>query len=118
MTSSGMSALWFVAVVAMIPLALWLLKRTPLGRGAGAPGVMRQVGSLPLSPSQRVVTIEVGEGDDKRWLVLGVSAQQITTLHTMDAQPAKADAAGAVTPFAQLLERLQAPLRKGVTNGD
>ena len=57
---------------------MWLLKRTPLGRGAGMPGVMRQVGALPLSPSQRVVTIEVGDGEGKRWLVLGVTAQSIT----------------------------------------
>jgi flagellar protein FliO/FliZ len=118
MASGGMSALWFVAVIAMIPLALWLLKRTSLGRGAGSAGVMRQVGSLPLSPSQRVVTIEVGEGEDKRWLVLGVSPQSITTLHTMDAQEAQADALASITPFAQLLTRLQVPMRKGVANGD
>jgi len=118
MASGGLSLLWFVAVIALIPLALWALKRTPLGRGAGSPGVMRQVGALPLSPSQRVVTIEVGEGEDKRWLVLGVTAQSITTLHTMDAQEAEADASAPITPFAQLLTRLQAPLRKGVANGD
>ena len=49
MTADGLrSLLWFVAIVALIPVALWLLKRTPLG-GAGGAGVMRSVATLPLS---------------------------------------------------------------------
>ena len=47
--------LWFGAVIALIPLALWLLKRTPLGGGAGS-GPVRHVAVLPLSASQRVAT--------------------------------------------------------------
>lgn len=83
------SLLWFIAIIALIPVALWLLKRTPAGArlsGAGAGGVMRSVAALPLSPSQRIVTVEVGQGDERRWLVLGVTAQSITTLHTMAPQ--------------------------------
>ena len=56
------SLLWFIAIVALIPLALWLLKRTPMG-GAGGQGVMRSVAALPLSASQRIVTVEVGQGE-------------------------------------------------------
>jgi flagellar protein FliO/FliZ len=74
--------LWFGAVVALIPLALWLLKRTPLGGGAGS-GPMRHVAVLPLSASQRVAIVEVGSGAARRWLVLGVSTQSINTLHTL-----------------------------------
>ena len=74
----------------LIPLALWLLKRTPLGGGAGS-GPLRSVAVLPLSASQRVAIVEVGSGAARRWLVLGVSAQSITTLHTMEPQ-ADADA--------------------------
>ena len=77
--------IWFIAIIAMIPLALWLLKRTPMGGGAGN-GMLRSVAALPLSTSQRIVTVEVGQGDARRWLVLGVTAQSITTLHTMDPQ--------------------------------
>ncbi|MES2229531.1 MAG: FliO/MopB family protein [Burkholderiaceae bacterium] len=108
MGSSGLSALlWFVAIVAMIPVALWLLKRTPMG-GAASGGLMRSVAALPLSASQRIVTIEVGQGDARRWLVLGVTAQSITTLHTMEPQPdAPAGATPAVPAFAQLLGRLR-----------
>jgi flagellar protein FliO/FliZ len=103
------SLLWFVAIVVMIPLALWLLKRTPMG-GATSAGVMRSVAALPLSQNQRIVTIEVGQGDERRWLVLGVTAQNITTLHTMlpsTAPPADAGQLAEVPPFAQLLARLR-----------
>lgn len=102
------SVLWFVAILALIPLALWLLKRTPAG-GAGAQGVMRTVAVLPLSPSQRLLTVEVGQGEARRWLVLGQTAQQITTLHEMAPQDVAAapGAAPPAMPFAQLLARLQ-----------
>jgi flagellar protein FliO/FliZ len=102
------SLLWFVAIVVMIPLALWLLKRTPMG-GAASNGVMRSVAALPLSASQRIVTVEVGAGDERRWLVLGVTAQSITTLHTMapQAAPVDGDLAPALPPFARMLARLR-----------
>ena len=109
MPSSGLnSLLWFIAIIVMIPVALWLLKRTPMGGGAGH-GAMRSVAALPLSTNQRIVTIEVGQGDERRWLVLGVTAQSITTLHTMTPQPDAAlpPAGPAVPPFAQLLNRLK-----------
>ncbi len=82
---SLMPLVWFVAIIAMIPLALWLLKRTPIGAGQ-AQGMMRSVATLPISQNQRLVTVEVGQGDERRWLVLGVSAGSITTLHDMPAQ--------------------------------
>ena len=108
MVSSGLnSLLWFIAIIAMIPCALWLLKRTPMG-GGGGNGVMRSVAALPLSASQRIVTVEVGQGDERRWLVLGVTAQSITTLHTMAPQVEDAAAAAPTTPvFAQLLSKLR-----------
>jgi flagellar protein FliO/FliZ len=99
--------LWFGAVVVLIPLALWLLKRTPLGGGAGS-GPLRHVAGLPLSASQRVAIVEVGSGAERRWLVLGVSAQAIHTLHTMAPQdPPNAAAAEPAASFAQLLTRLK-----------
>ena len=100
------SLLWFLAILALIPLALWLLKRTPAG-GAGASGLLRTVAVLPLAPNQRVVTIEVGSGEERRWLVLGVTGQQITTLHSMAPQDEAAATPATDSPFAQLLGRLQ-----------
>ena len=86
MLASGLnSLLWFVAIVAAIPVALWLLKRTPIG-GAAAGGVLKSIAVLPLAANQRIVTVEVGRGEERRWLVLGVTPQGITTLHTMAPQ--------------------------------
>ena len=100
------SLLWFVAILALIPAALWLLKRTPAG-GAGAGG-MRAVAVLPLSTSQRIVTVEVGSGDSRCWLVLGVTPGSISTLHTMLPQDeALPPMPAPSTAFAQLLSRLR-----------
>jgi flagellar protein FliO/FliZ len=102
------SVLWFCAIVALIPVTLWFLKRTPLGGGAGA-GVMKSIAMLPLSTSQRIVTVEVGSGAERRWLVLGVTPGSITTLHTMAPQEAAAPPSpGQVHPaFAQILGRFR-----------
>ena len=100
------SLLWFVAILALIPVALWLLKRTPAGGGT-ANGLMRTVAVLPLAPNQRVVTVEVGRGDARRWLVLGITGQQITTLHSMAPQDEAVVAPPTASPFAQLFDRLQ-----------
>jgi flagellar protein FliO/FliZ len=112
MTSAGWtSLLWFAAIVALIPAALWLLKRTPIGAFGGASGqpLLRNVAQLPLSPSQRIVTVEVGQGESRRWLVLGVTPNSIRTLHTMEPQSdlSPLAAAPALTTFAQLLGRLR-----------
>ena len=108
MTAGWTSLLWFVAIIAMIPAALWLLKRTPMG-GAGGQGVMRTVAVLPVGNHQRLMTVEVGTGEDRRWLVLGVTAQAISTLHTMAPQadtPAPQGMPFNETPFGQLMARL------------
>ena len=108
MVASGLnSLLWFIAIIALIPCALWLLKRTPMGGGA-AQGGLRSVAALPLSANQRIVTVEVGQGESRRWLVLGVTAQSITTLHTMAPQGEAAAPVMPVAPaFAQLLGKLR-----------
>jgi len=107
MASGGLtSLLWFIAILALIPLALWLLKRTPVG-GAGGGNVLRSVAALPLSASQRIVTVEVGTGEARRWLVLGVTPGSITTLHTMEPQEGLAPPAPTVPAFSQLLAKLQ-----------
>ena len=111
-TAMPMSALlWFAAIVVMIPLALWLLKRTPLG-GAASVGGMRSISAMPLSNTQRLLTVEVGQGDQRRWLVLGVTPHTINLLHTLEpapdaVTPAGTTVAGAGASFAQVLGRLR-----------
>ncbi|MBV8034393.1 flagellar biosynthetic protein FliO [Roseateles sp.] len=94
--------LWFLVIIALIPVALWLLKRSPYGRalgGAAAASVLRVVTQLSTAPNQRLLVVEVGQGEDRRWLVLGATAQSITTLHVM---PPQAEPP-APTSFAKLL---------------
>ena len=110
--SLGLGLLWFVLILAAIPLVLWLLKRTPYGAAMGAmsrsDAPMRTVGAMALGPHQRVLTVEVGQGEERRWLVLGVTPQAINLLHTLSAQ-AEVPAAPAVEPpFAALLNRMRA----------
>ncbi|XHS76654.1 flagellar biosynthetic protein FliO [Burkholderiaceae bacterium UC74_6] len=94
------TALSFLGILLLIPVALWLLKRTPMGGGATS-GQMRVIATQPISPSQRLLIVEVGQGEDRRWLVLGVTGQNIATLHTMAPQP---EVPGAAAPsFSQLL---------------
>ncbi|MGL6111346.1 MAG: FliO/MopB family protein [Rubrivivax sp.] len=108
MAANWMPLLWFGAIIVLIPLALRLLKRTPLGGGTRGSGSMRSVAVLPLSPSQRLAIVEVGAGAARRWLVLGVSSQSITTLHTMEPQGEQLlDATVPTATFAQLLSRLR-----------
>lgn len=118
------SGLWFIAIIAAIPVALWLLRRSPAGaRYSGSAGggaaALRQIADLRLSPTQRVVTVEVGQGEARRWLVLGVTAQQINALHTLlppegpIEAPAPGSARGLPPVFAQVLARLQPKGRGG-----
>jgi flagellar protein FliO/FliZ len=109
MTPGWTSLLWFIALIAMIPLVLWLLKRTPLG-GAGSGTGLKTLAVLPLSTSQRIVTVEVGHGDGRRWLVLGVTPGSIQTLHSMapeEVPPGAATAGAPKVAFAELLGRLR-----------
>ncbi|MFM2055345.1 MAG: flagellar biosynthetic protein FliO [Pseudomonadota bacterium] len=90
---SLMSLVWLAAVVASIPLALWWLRRSGLlsrmpARVAAGPRVVSQT---VIAPQQRLVTVEVGEGTARCWLVLGVTAQQMTVLHRMDPPPVEID---------------------------
>ena len=68
---------------------------------------MRAIAALPLSASQRIVTVEVGQGEDRRWLVLGVTPSTITTLHTLPPQADAPAPALPATPFAQMLGKLR-----------
>jgi flagellar protein FliO/FliZ len=74
----------FIAVVAMIPLVLWLLKRSALG-GRSAAGPLKLVSVLPLSATQKLIVVEAQSAGQAQWLVLGVTPQSIQTLHTVPA---------------------------------
>lgn len=104
----------FVAVVALIPAALWALKR--LQSGAGRSGrAVTLVGGLTLGPRERIAIVEA---EGRRWM-LGVTGQSISLLAELErpdpsdpaAQPAPASpgvpTAFPPNPFAQILDRLK-----------
>lgn len=65
-------------VMGAIALTAWLARRyMPAVRGVG--GLVKVVGGVMVGPKERVVVVEVGD----TWLVLGVTAQQVNTLHTL-----------------------------------
>jgi len=101
--------MWFVRDHREIPAALWLAEAHADG-GAGGLGVMRSVAALPLSSSQRLVTVEVGQvHDERRGLVLGVNAAEhhgAATTWRRERIGAAADAGGA-SGFAQILSRFR-----------
>ena len=102
---------WFVAIAVAIPLVLWLVRRSPMGArlASGQVGAMRVVAQLALSPQNRVATVEVGSGDERRWLVLGVAPGGVSLLYSLtpqEAPPAPAPATPA-DGFQQLLNRLK-----------
>jgi len=119
MQSIGLMVFWLVVVLALIPVSLWLLKRsgwTPAGGGGAPTSVLKTVGQASLGPGQRVVTVELDANGQRTWLVLGVTAQQVTALHTLPA-PALTDAPPAAPTmplgqaFAQVLRRKTQPDR-------
>lgn len=98
----------FIAVMAALP---WLLRRWQQ-RQLMARGVQTQVlSAVALSPGQRIVVVEVGQGGQRTRLVLGVTAQNIHCLHvlgsTAPAGTVDAGAAASAASFAGALEQSQ-----------
>lgn len=124
---TGLSLFWFFFIIVLIPVSLWFFKRWLPG------GLMQRkdhnptqlISTLPLGPQQRIVTIETNNGSERQWLVLGVTGQSITTLHTMAAPAVAQDASvgtvdgtepalpGTASPlpsaFGALLKKMQRP---------
>lgn len=65
-------------VLATIMAIAWGLKRFGLGRRPETQ-CLKIVDSLVLSPRERIVILEILD----QWVIVGISANQMTTLHTM-----------------------------------
>ena len=88
MTQSLVTIVVFVALILTLPI---LAKRFQQRNGGlkGSPlGPMSKViSAMAVGPQQRVLTVEVGPEHARTWLVLGVTGQTITCLHTLPALP-------------------------------
>ena len=115
-SQSGIGPLiWFFAIIVLIPLVLWLVRRTPVGAAHSAAG-LRTLCSLPMGTGQRLVVVEVGQGPQRQTVLLGQTPQAIsmlTELHPdvaeqlarMPAGSILGGAEGAAGAFAKLLRQ-------------
>lgn len=83
--ASGMLQAGFgmLVVLGLIFLCAWLARRFGVQR-FGSSQVVKVISSAMVGQRERVVVVEVGGA----WLVLGVTASRVDTLHTLAAQPA------------------------------
>jgi flagellar protein FliO/FliZ len=75
------AVLGMMLVLGLIFLCAWLARRFGLQRFGGAQ-VVKVISSSMVGQRERVVVVEVGS----TWLVLGVTAHQVSSLHTLPAQ--------------------------------
>ncbi|WP_315131141.1 flagellar biosynthetic protein FliO [Achromobacter marplatensis] len=93
-----------VLVVAAILVSAWLAKRAGLTQRGGG-NLLKHVASLPVGARQSIVVVEV----DNTWLVVGVSPNQISTLHTL---PAGQLPEGSPLPAAAFAAKLGQALKR------
>jgi flagellar protein FliO/FliZ len=79
MTSSLVSVAAFLVLLALLPVAIrWMRRHGAAGQSASG-SAMNIVSAIAVGPHQKVVTVE----GERMWLVLGLSAQSMTCLHSM-----------------------------------
>lgn len=88
MTQTLLTVVAFVLLLAMVPMGLKWLQARSVVSGPAAGGANRVLSAVAVGPQQRVVTVEVGPAHARVCLVLGVTAQSVSCLHTTPAQPA------------------------------
>ena len=97
-------------VLASIAVFAWFLRRWTPG-SAGAGGFLRIVGGVMVGPKERLVLVEVGD----TWLLLGVAANSVNLLHTMQKPVGTEFGPVPVTQgFARLLKQVMAGKKGGV----
>lgn len=86
MTQTIVSVAIFLVLLGFLPMGIKWVQRRSLGGLTSASAVSKIVSAVAVGPHQRVVTVEVGPESARTWLVLGVTAQSITCLHSMAAE--------------------------------
>ena len=82
MTQTLLSVAVFVVLLAMLPWGIRWLQRNVGTVGLAQSSTSRVVSAVAVGPHQRVVTVEVGPEGARVWLVLGVTEQAVTCLHS------------------------------------
>ncbi len=105
MLQNALPAVLLLAIMVGIALALkWARGRVPglpglTGAGAARGPSLQLLTSLSVGPQQRVITVQVDDGQTRTCLVLGVAAGSITALHSVPMPATPAAEAPAATPL-------------------
>ncbi|ANI31641.1 flagellar biosynthesis protein [Yersinia entomophaga] len=92
-------------VILLILCGAWLVKRLGFAPQARNNKLLNVRASCQVGQRERVVIVEV----DNTWLVLGVTSQQVTQLHTMERPPVDPTVEPDTTKpadFRQLLQKI------------
>lgn len=102
----GQMLLGLAAVIALVFALAWLARRLGVPMQNQSP-LLRRIATMPLGARERVVIVEAGD----QWLVLGVTAQNIQTLHTLPKgeMPQAATMNNLAGGFAALLHKARTP---------
>nr|WP_260406729.1 flagellar biosynthetic protein FliO [Pseudomonas cichorii] len=104
----GKTALALGLVVACVFVCGWVLRR--IGSRSLVPGqIVRVVGSTNVGQREKVVIVEVRG----KWLVLGVTAQQVSVLSEMEAPPVPSESE-AVVMGNSFADRLASALKRNL----
>jgi len=95
------------AVIAVVVLAAWLMRRLQAGIGS-APRRLRVLESHSLGVKERMVLVAVGD----QQLVLGIAPGSVRTLHVLNTPLPEPEAADGGSRFANVLARMRAPESK------
>lgn len=103
-TTLAQTTFGLLFVLGLLMLLAWLLKRTGLTKQQKRGGFYKVLATSSLGPREKIVLVEIGD----TWLVLGMTANNINTLHSMpagsiDLEPTQNPA----VTFAKLLERVK-----------
>ena len=112
MLQNAAPALALLVIMVVLALVLQRFRRHIPGAATQGGPKLQVLSSLSLGPQQRVVTVQVGQGDDAVCLVLGVAAGSVQALHQMPLPPtAPASPADGSAPqgFAARLAQLTQP---------
>ncbi|MEH2920923.1 flagellar biosynthetic protein FliO [Samsonia erythrinae] len=94
-----------VGILLLILLLAWLVRKLGFAPQTKQNKLLKVVSNCSVGQRERVVIVEV----DNTWLVLGVTAHQITPLHTLPARPTNDSSAtgdSQAVDFNQLLKKV------------
>jgi flagellar protein FliO/FliZ len=87
MTQTLLVVVLFVGAVALLPWFIRRVQQRQASGGMASGSASRVLSAIAVGPQQRVVTVEVGPEHARTWLVLGVTAQNVSCLHVLSSSP-------------------------------